>query len=92
VVESSVVLYEDPSPKREHILKPMHNIRHQPIKIVACIHCFFSAESVRGLYENLPFVVCLCWLGSYDEFVGSLAILVEKGGLVLTINLDFKYA
>jgi len=40
---------------------------------------FFSAESVEGSYERLPCAVCPCWLRSYDEFVGSLATLVEEG-------------
>lgn len=80
-MESSVVLHQDPSPERKHAVKPMHNIHHQPIKAVPSIHCFSAPKVWRGLYERLSFVVCLCWLGSYDEFVGSLAALVENDGI-----------
>jgi hypothetical protein len=35
----------------------------------------------RGLCEALLFAICLCWLGSYDKFVGSLAALAEGDGI-----------
>jgi hypothetical protein len=92
-MESSVVLHEGASRKREYTLYA--DAQHPlPTNKDSSMHTmFFSAESVEGLYmKDYHSLFIPAGLDLMTSLLGALQPYLKKDGLVLTINLDFKYA